>query len=125
MIRTHYRSGFIKQYVRDHLLLRTEPATNDVTDYGVKRAVENLPQLRTKMNAVLDNYLNVQQDILAKISAGLKVHRSSSTIRQFLLSNRLAKCNLTLFSGKYLSNCKSWCKIRKSSSGRIGSAANR
>jgi hypothetical protein len=49
VIRSHYGSGFIKQYVRDHLNLRTEPATNNVADYGVKKAVENLPQLREKM----------------------------------------------------------------------------
>jgi hypothetical protein len=35
VIRSHYRNGFIRQYVRDHLNLRTEPATNNVTDYGV------------------------------------------------------------------------------------------
>ena len=50
--------------MRDHLLLRTEPATNDVTDYGVKKAVEHLPALRTRMASVLDRYLDVQQDIL-------------------------------------------------------------
>lgn len=43
VIRSHYGNGFIKQYVRDHLLLRTEAATNNVNDYGVKKAVENLP----------------------------------------------------------------------------------
>ena len=64
MIRTHYGNGFLKQYVRDHLCLRTEPATNDVTDYGVRKAVENLPQLREKLSAICDNYLSVQQDIL-------------------------------------------------------------
>ncbi len=64
VIRSHYGHGFIKQYVRDHLLLRTEPATNDVTDYGVQKAVENLPALRTQMGSVLDRYLDVQQDIL-------------------------------------------------------------
>jgi hypothetical protein len=64
VIRTHYGHGFAKQYVRDHLALRTEPATNNVTDYGVKKAVEHLPELRQKMGAVIDNYLNVQQDIL-------------------------------------------------------------
>jgi hypothetical protein len=64
VIRSHYRSGFIKQYVRDHLNLRTEPATNNVGDYGVKKAVENLPELRTKMSSIIDNYLEVQQDIL-------------------------------------------------------------
>jgi hypothetical protein len=64
VIRTHYGHGFAKQYVRDHVALRTEPATNNVTDYGVKKAVEHLPTLREKMGAVIDNYLNVQQDIL-------------------------------------------------------------
>ena len=32
VIRSHYGNGFIKQYVRDHLNLRTEPATNNVGD---------------------------------------------------------------------------------------------
>ncbi len=64
VIRSHYGNGFFKQYVRDHLNLRTEPATNDVTDYGVKKAVENLPQLREKMASIVDRYHDVQQDIL-------------------------------------------------------------
>jgi len=52
------------QYVRDHVLLRTETATNSVKDYGVNKAVENLPELREKLSAINDNYQNVQQDIL-------------------------------------------------------------
>jgi hypothetical protein len=64
VIRSHYGKGFIKQYVRDHLNLRTEPATNNVADYGIKKAVEHLPALRAKLSSIIDNYLNVQQDIL-------------------------------------------------------------
>jgi hypothetical protein len=64
VIRSHYANGFIKQYVRDHLILRTEAATNNVNDYGVKKAVENLPQLRDKLSTINDNYQNIQQDIL-------------------------------------------------------------
>jgi hypothetical protein len=45
-VRSHYGNGFIKQYVRDHLILRTEAASNNVNDYGVNKAVENLPVLR-------------------------------------------------------------------------------
>src|SRR5947209_15432547 len=45
VMRSHYKNGFIKQYVRDKSNLRTEPATNNVTDYRVGKAVENLPQL--------------------------------------------------------------------------------
>jgi hypothetical protein len=64
VIRSHYGHGFIKQYVRDHLLLRTEAATNDVKDYAVKKAVDNLPNLRERLQSITDNYLTVQQDIL-------------------------------------------------------------
>jgi hypothetical protein len=64
VIRSHYGHGFIKQYVRDHLLLRTESATNNVTDYAVKKSIEHLPQLQQKLSSIADNYLNVQQDIL-------------------------------------------------------------
>src|SRR5262249_54412500 len=64
VVRSHYGNGFIKQYVRDHLILRTEAASNNVNDYGVNKAVENLPVLRKAMSAINDNYLDVQQDIL-------------------------------------------------------------
>ena len=64
MIRSHYGNGFVEQDVRDHLCLRTESATNNVTDYGVKKAVENLPELQEKLVGICDNYLTVQQDIL-------------------------------------------------------------
>ena len=64
VIRSHYGNGFIKQYVRDHLILRTESASNNVKDYGINKSVENLPVLRERLSAINDNYLNVQQDIL-------------------------------------------------------------
>jgi hypothetical protein len=64
VIRSHYAHGFIKQYVRDRFCLRTESATNDVTDYRVKKAVENLPQLQQRLSTICDNYLSTQQDIL-------------------------------------------------------------
>jgi len=64
VIRSHYGNGFIKQYVRDHLVLRTEPASNNVHDYGVNKSIQNLPALRNALSAIIDNYLNVQQDIL-------------------------------------------------------------
>lgn len=44
--------------------VRTEPATNDVRDYGVNKNVENLPELRQRMSAIIDNYHDAQQDIL-------------------------------------------------------------
>jgi hypothetical protein len=65
VIRSHYGSGFAKQYVRDGRILRTEPATNNVyQDYRVNKDVENLPELQQTMSGIIDNYQNVQQDIL-------------------------------------------------------------
>ncbi len=64
VIRSHYKNGFIKQYVRDKSNLRTEPATNNVTDFGVGKAIENLPELRQKLSDIIDRYHDVQQDIL-------------------------------------------------------------
>jgi hypothetical protein len=64
VIHSHYGNGFGKQYVRDHLVLRTEAGGNNVRDYGVSKSVENLPALRDALAAINDNYLNVQQDIL-------------------------------------------------------------
>ena len=65
VIRSHYRKGFLKQYVRDRFLLRTETATNNIyTDYAIGKTVENLPQLRQRLDGIIDRYLDVQQDIL-------------------------------------------------------------
>ena len=64
VIRSHYGNGFVKQYVRDHLMLRTETASNNVNDYGVNKSVENLLSLRNALSAINDNYVNIQQDIL-------------------------------------------------------------
>jgi hypothetical protein len=64
VVRSYYRDGSIKQYVRDHLLLRTEATSNNVRDYGVPKAIDAVPQLRQAMAAVTDRYQSVQQDIL-------------------------------------------------------------
>jgi hypothetical protein len=34
------------------------------TDYGIRKGVENLPELRKKLGDIIDRYLEVQQDIL-------------------------------------------------------------
>ena len=64
VIRSHYGSGFAKQYVRDDRLLRTEPATNSVYDYNINKDVKNLPEVRDAMSRIIDNYHDAQQDIL-------------------------------------------------------------
>ena len=86
VIRSHYGHGFIKQYVRDHRILRTEAATNNVNDYGVKKAVENLPQLRDRLSAINENYLNVQQDILETFLDGGQLRKLTESTRLACIS---------------------------------------
>ena len=64
-MRSYYKNGFAKHYVRDHDILRFETATNNVKeDYGINKSVENLASLREKLQAITERYQNVQQDIL-------------------------------------------------------------
>jgi hypothetical protein len=65
VMRSYYKNGFAKHYVRDHDVFRIEAATNNVyKDYGVNKAVENLPALRQRMQGITTRYQDVQQDIL-------------------------------------------------------------
>ena len=65
VIRSYYKNGFAKHYVRDHDVLRFEAASNDVKgDYGINQAVENLVRLRENLQGITERYQNVQQDIL-------------------------------------------------------------
>jgi hypothetical protein len=74
-MRTHYQSGILKQYVRDHVLLRTEPAsTNVYRDYGIPKAIASLPRLRTTMQAIADRYPNVRQEILGTFLERFQLH---------------------------------------------------
>src|SRR5206468_6847387 len=64
-----------KQYLRDRANLRTEPATNNVYDYGVLKGIENLPKLREKQSAIIDRYLDVQHDILVSFIDRGQLHQ--------------------------------------------------
>ena len=64
VMRSYYQNGFAKHYVRDHDVLRIEVATNNVKDYKINKAVENLLPLREKMQDITTRYQEVQQDIL-------------------------------------------------------------
>ncbi len=62
VIRSHYGHGFANGRAR-RPTARTL-ATNNMYDYGVNKNVENLPQLRKRMSEIIDNYHDVQQDVL-------------------------------------------------------------
>ena len=64
VIRSEYKDSSIKQYVRDHRVLRTEATSYNTLDLGVGKSIRNLPQLRQVMRGINDRYLTIQQDVL-------------------------------------------------------------
>lgn len=69
--------------------LRTETATNDVTDYGVGKAVENLAELRDKLSSICDNYHDAQsQSGQPFLAAGQQI-MGSQRVGEFLESGRI------------------------------------
>ena len=64
VIRSEYKSSSIKQYVRDHLILRTEATSYHTPDLGVRKNVDHLSELQQKMAASTERYLDLQQDVL-------------------------------------------------------------
>ena len=64
VIRSKYKANSIKQYVRDHRLLRNEATSYNTPDLGVGKSIRNLPQLRRVMHGINDRYLAIQQDVL-------------------------------------------------------------
>jgi hypothetical protein len=65
VIRSVYKSSSVKQYVRDHLLLRTETTSYDTRrDLGTPKSVTALPALRQTLRSINERYLDVQQDVL-------------------------------------------------------------
>jgi hypothetical protein len=103
VIRSHYRKGFLKQYVRDRFLLRTEPATNNIyTDYGIGKAVE----LRQRLNGIIDRYLEVQQDILETFVDREELRQLTQPT---LLANGRRIPGLKLDQPRSWPSCTPWC----------------
>jgi hypothetical protein len=67
VIRSEYQSSSIQQYVRDHLVLRTETTRYHPPDLGVNQGIDHRPELRQTMAASHDRSLEVPQDVLETV----------------------------------------------------------
>jgi hypothetical protein len=64
VLRSYYRSSFVKQYEKEGRLLRTETCVNNTYDLGIRRRIEHLPELVERMAKTNDRYLEVQAELL-------------------------------------------------------------
>jgi hypothetical protein len=71
VLRSYYRTSFVKQYEKGDRLLRTETCVNDPYHLGIGRRLEHLPDLRERMAATNARYLEAQAELLAStVDAG-------------------------------------------------------
>jgi hypothetical protein len=65
VLRSYYRTSFVKQYEKAETLLRTETCINDTYHLNVGRRLENLPTLVTRMGETNQRFLDAQAELLA------------------------------------------------------------
>ena len=65
VIKTSFKGTSLKQYIKDHLLLRTEAACFQRRDLSVPKDIKNLPRLREVLGRSTERYQEAQQDVLA------------------------------------------------------------
>ena len=64
VLRSYYKSSYVKQYEKDNLLLRTETCLNDTYHLNIGRKLANLPALKQRLAATTDRYLEQQAELL-------------------------------------------------------------
>jgi hypothetical protein len=65
VLRSYYRTSFVKQYEKAETLLRTETCINDPYHLAVGRRLDNLPTLVERMAQPNQRYLEAQAELLA------------------------------------------------------------
>jgi hypothetical protein len=65
VIKTSFKGTSLKQYVKDHTLLRTETSCFQLRDLSVPKDIKNLPKLKEVLNSSNERYQDAQQDVLA------------------------------------------------------------
>jgi hypothetical protein len=56
IFRAYYRNAFIKQYEKFSTYLRNEACSNNLADFGLKKGLDHLAQVREKLLAVTDRF---------------------------------------------------------------------
>jgi len=60
IFRAYYRNAFIKQYEKFSTYLRNEACSNNLADFGLKKGLDHLAQVREKLLAVTDRFAAFQ-----------------------------------------------------------------
>jgi len=64
VLRAYSKNALVKQYEKDSTFLRIETCSNNLKDFRQKRALEHLPEVAEKLQAVNDRFANAQAENL-------------------------------------------------------------
>lgn len=62
--RVYFKNAFLKQYEKFSTFLRTELCSNNLSDFGLKKGLDNLPKIREAFLAITDRFMTVQAQSL-------------------------------------------------------------
>ena len=63
VIRSYYKTSYVKQYEKGNRLLRTETCLNDPYHLKIGRRLENLPAVKERLDSTTDRYLTQQAEL--------------------------------------------------------------
>ena len=64
VLRAYSKNAFVKQYEKDNTFLRIETCSNNLKDFHQKKALEHLPEVAEKRQAVNDRFADAQAENL-------------------------------------------------------------
>jgi len=64
VLRAYSKNAFVKQYEKDNTFLRIETCSNNLKDFHQKKALEHLPEVAGKLQAVNDRFADAQAENL-------------------------------------------------------------
>jgi len=64
VLRAYSKNAFVKQYEKDNTFLRIETCSNNLKDFRQKKALEHLPEVAQKLQAVNERFADAQAENL-------------------------------------------------------------
>jgi hypothetical protein len=60
VFRIHFKNSVLKQYHKSYCFLRNELVCNDLKNFGLKKSLDNLPNIKEHFAKILDNFTEFQ-----------------------------------------------------------------
>ena len=64
VLRSYFKNGFVKQYIKFSNYLRTEATSNNLPDLGIRKSLGNLPVIKKTLADIVDRYLHHQCSVM-------------------------------------------------------------